>query len=75
MWNDFTTHNVTISDARKHRPGSFKETGFSIITLDEVDISHISKIVILAKVFHNTRILVHRTGGQPVRISICSESK
>jgi len=27
--------NVTIMDARKHKPGSFEETGFTLITLDK----------------------------------------
>jgi len=27
--------NITIMDARKHKPGSFKETGFTLITLDK----------------------------------------
>ena len=27
---------VTILDARKHKPGTFSETGFTIVTLDEV---------------------------------------
>ena len=30
--------NITIMDARKHKPGSFKETGFTLITLDKVSI-------------------------------------
>ena len=29
-------HTVTILDARKHKPGTFSETGFTIVTLDEV---------------------------------------
>ena len=29
-------NNITIMDARKHKPGSFKETGFTLITLDKV---------------------------------------
>jgi len=28
-------NNITIMDARKHKPGSFKETGFTLITLDK----------------------------------------
>merc|ERR1711971_1342046 len=28
-------HTVTILDARKHKPGTFSETGFTIVTLDE----------------------------------------
>jgi len=28
-------HTVTILDARKHRPGTFSETGFTIVTLDD----------------------------------------
>ena len=28
--------NITIMDARKHKPGSFEETGFTLITLDKV---------------------------------------
>jgi len=27
--------NITIMDARKHKPGSFEETGFTLITLDK----------------------------------------
>ena len=27
---------VTILDARKHKPGTFSETGFTLVTLDEV---------------------------------------
>ena len=27
---------VTIHDARKHKPGTFSETGFTLVTLDEV---------------------------------------
>ena len=29
-------HRVTILDARKHKPGIFSETGFTLVTLDEV---------------------------------------
>ena len=29
-------HTVTILDARKHKPGTFSETGFTLVTLDEV---------------------------------------
>ena len=29
-------HTVTILDARKHKPGTFFETGFTLVTLDEV---------------------------------------
>ena len=29
--------NITIMDARKQKPGPFEETGFSIISLKEVD--------------------------------------
>ena len=29
-------HTVTILDARKHKPGAFSETGFTLVTLDEV---------------------------------------
>ena len=29
-------HTVTILDARKHNPGTFSETGFAIVMLDEV---------------------------------------
>ena len=28
-------HNVTIHDARKNNPGTFYETGFTLITLEE----------------------------------------
>ena len=29
-------HTVTILDARKHNPGTFSETGFTLVKLDEV---------------------------------------
>ena len=29
-------HTVTILDVRKHKPGTFSETGFTLVTLDEV---------------------------------------
>ena len=29
-------HTVTILDARKHKPGTFSETGFTLVKLDEV---------------------------------------
>ena len=32
---DIEEHNVTILDARKHNPGGFHETGFTLITLDK----------------------------------------
>ena len=29
-------HTVTILDVRKHKPGTFSETGFNLVSLDEV---------------------------------------
>ena len=29
-------HTVTMLDARKHNPGTFSETGFTLVNLDEV---------------------------------------
>ena len=29
-------HTVTMLDARKHKPGTFSETGFALVELDEV---------------------------------------
>ena len=29
-------HTVTILDVRKHQPGTFSETGFTLVSLDEV---------------------------------------
>ena len=39
--NDYSTMNsemktVDILDARKHQPGPFSETGFTLISLDQV---------------------------------------
>ena len=38
--DEFEMHNITILDARKHTPGSPKDTGFTLITLNEVVFSH-----------------------------------
>ena len=32
----FEFRNVTVFDARNHKPGTFEETGFTIIELDKV---------------------------------------
>ena len=33
---DSEMHNVTILDARTHTPGTFHQTGFTLIKLDQV---------------------------------------
>ena len=37
-FDQIKTHqeSVTILDARKHKPGTFSETGFTLVELDEV---------------------------------------
>ena len=31
----YQPHNVTMLDARRHAPGSFLDTGFTLVTLDQ----------------------------------------
>ena len=45
-------HTVTILDARKHKPGTFSETGFTIVTLDEVRLFYQTRSRLGQAIYH-----------------------
>lgn len=45
--DDYENQTLTILDARKANPGSFSETGFTLIKLDKVELISIKSRILL----------------------------
>ena len=58
---------VTILDARKHKPGTFSETGFTLVTLDAVWLMRYCSLSAFKDFFRSQE---PRTGGTGARTSI-----